>query len=640
MRWWGVILAAALAAGAAEPELVACWHFDEPGGEWAIDATGHGFDARMVGGTRIAGVAGGAVRLNGQGQALVADGVGALAEGGIEAWVRLDKPQAPGQVGFVSFARDLGGKSDLALFGFCAAVNKSTGLAMAFYADAWRGAAGTEVPPVGQWVHLAAAWGATGVAIYLNGREVARDETYRGGLPLHPQVLLGAGSWNSYLACALDEVRLYRSRPEPGLFAAHAADRAYAALPVPPKAPAGMGPQPVIDAAAHYDSASPTSGLQAAIDAVPRTGGVVVIPPGRYLLQRGLVLRSNVTLRGAGPSTVLCRGPEVMAKATADIPAGATSFAVEDATGLELGAEVAVMDRKLYGWNTTHAVLTAIDGGRLTIDRPTRTAYQAADGAMVVNQFAGLAATGAQDFQIADLTIAGDPPRQTATTIVDFTMNGIHLTDCRRAQVRGVRVTGWPADGIGVQIGSEIQVSGCLVSRNRGHGFHPGTGLRNALFVGNTARENGWDGLYFCMNVKHTTVTGNVFVRNGWNGIGGLGNGGDEWNTCTANTCAENAMAGILMNDGKNNTVSGNVCVDNSTAKAGRYAGITVLNCTGCLITGNRCADSREQPTQLVGCSERGQSDRNLFSGNHCDGSQKAIETVGAATRAEGNLGP
>ena len=48
-----------------------------------------------------------------------------------------------------------------------------------------------------------------------------------------------------------------------------------------------------------------TAGIQEAIDALPADGGVVVIPPGTYLLRRSVALRAHVTLRGAGSTTVL-----------------------------------------------------------------------------------------------------------------------------------------------------------------------------------------------------------------------------------------------------------------------------------------------------------------------------------------------
>ena len=47
------------------------------------------------------------------------------------------------------------------------------------------------------------------------------------------------------------------------------------------------------------DFASPhssTAGIQEAVDALPRSGGTVLLPPGRYPLRRSVQLRSAVTL--------------------------------------------------------------------------------------------------------------------------------------------------------------------------------------------------------------------------------------------------------------------------------------------------------------------------------------------------------
>ena len=54
-----------------------------------------------------------------------------------------------------------------------------------------------------------------------------------------------------------------------------------------------------------------TSGLQEAVDALPKSGGVVWVPPGVYTLHRHVRLRSNVTIRGAGQSSRIVRAPEV-----------------------------------------------------------------------------------------------------------------------------------------------------------------------------------------------------------------------------------------------------------------------------------------------------------------------------------------
>ena len=408
--------------------------------------------------------------------------------------------------------------------------------------------------------------------------------------------------------------------------------------PAPTSQSAGTPPGPVIDAARYFDPNSPTCGLQEAIDAVSPAGGVVVIPPGVYTLRRGLVLRSGLALRGSGAATVLRKHPAFMSLLAANCPIGAREIEVKDTAGFEVGSEIGVWDRENGGWHVTHAIVKAVKGGRVSLDRPTTRQYQTGRGALAVNFFPALTAEAQSALAIESLQIDGNLPRQPADAPIDFTFAAVHLVNCTRARASDLWVTLWPGDGISVQGGSDIQVIGCTVSRCRGHGFHPGTSLTNAVFTGNIARENGWDGLYFCAKVRYCTVSGNVFSFNGWSGIGGLGDGGDEWNTCSANTCVANGRAGIQVNNGRNNTATGNVCVNNSRSAPGQWAGIAIQNAAACLVTGNRCGDDQTPPTQHVGIAESGQSDHNLISGNHLGGSKKAVDKVGPHTQAVGNL--
>jgi parallel beta-helix repeat protein len=395
------------------------------------------------------------------------------------------------------------------------------------------------------------------------------------------------------------------------------------------------GPRPVIDAGKYFNLDSPTSGLQEAIDAAGPAGGLIVIPPGIYPLKQSLSTRSGVTLRGSGPATVLRKEPGAASLLAADCPAKVTEVAVKDTAGFEIGGAIALRDREQVGWYITHAIVKAIRPGRIILDRPTTRDYRLDRGAVAVNFFPAITAEDQSALAIEDLQIDGDPAHQPTDAPGDFTFAAVHLVRCTRARVRDVLVTGWPSDGIGVQGGSDAQVIGCQATGCRGHGFHPGTELTGATFTGNVARDNAWDGLFFCARVRQTTVSSNVFTGNGWSGIGGLGNDDDEWNTCSGNICANNGRAGIEMNDGRNNTATGNVCVNNSRSASGRWAGIDISNCTGCLVTGNRCADDQERPTQQVGIRESGRSDYNQIRGNQLHGSQKAVEKIGPHTQGD-----
>ena len=98
-----------------------------------------------------------------------------------------------------------------------------------------------------------------------------------------------------------------------------------------------------------------TSGLQEAVDALPKSGGIVWVPPGVYTLHRHVRLRSNVTIRGAGQSSRIVRAPEVSSPLMSEAQAGETSVHVESESEFTVGMEVSVFDKAQHGWYATHA---------------------------------------------------------------------------------------------------------------------------------------------------------------------------------------------------------------------------------------------------------------------------------------------
>lgn len=63
----------------------------------------------------------------------------------------------------------------------------------------------------------------------------------------------------------------------------------------------------------YLDPEDTSKSLQQAIDSASKSGGAIVqLPEGVFTLERPLVIKSNVSLRGAGPTTVLKAGPEFL----------------------------------------------------------------------------------------------------------------------------------------------------------------------------------------------------------------------------------------------------------------------------------------------------------------------------------------
>lgn len=417
--------------------------------------------------------------------------------------------------------------------------------------------------------------------------------------------------------------------------------------------------QPEVDKRARLCSAdfsradSPTCGIQEAIDRLPEAGGVVVVPPGRYVLRQAIVLRSGVTLRGAGPATVLTRGPQVAANLIRAARKGESHVQVDSTQGFRPGDGAVLFDDAMHGWHAAHVVVKSVEPGVLEFEGPIGSGHREGlfrldRNAVVVNYFPMVCAgTGApsvpqHDLMIERLTIDGNAAENPGPW-QDFTLAAIHLARATDSAVLECTIRHWISDGIGVQGGSDNRVEQCLVEHCRSHGFHPGTSLSGGIFARNIARHNAGDGLYFCCIVRGIAVTNNLFHGNRRSGIGGLGagcNSSDSFNVVSNNVCRENGQYGIQVVGGKNNVVSNNVCFDNSQAAAGRYSGIVVADSQHTVLVGNRCGSDLEEPSQAFGIEETGDSDENVISANLCVGNARGgVTIVGKRTEARGNLG-
>jgi len=391
-----------------------------------------------------------------------------------------------------------------------------------------------------------------------------------------------------------------------------------------------------------------TAGIQEAVDRLPPDGGIVQLPPGRFLLRRSVHLRSNVTLRGSGAATVLTRPGQARSPLARRTERGAMSVVVEDGSVFETGCQIAIFPdaaKGHAGWPAAKVIVTAVDGNTLTLDRALEHAYDpdkrsAHNGwaPVVINVFPGISVEGESGVRIEDLkldgSIAANPGPETS-----WTMAGIHLHGTRDAVVRNVTVSGWPSDGIGVQGGSGNRITELLVEDCRGHGFHPGTLLRHSVFSNIIARRNTQHGLYFCAGVQHVIVSDSLFEANAWSGVGGLGDSNDTFNLVANNVCFGNGQAGIHATHGADNSIIGNMVVNNSKATPGRFSGIHLTSVTDMTVVGNRCLDNQPAKTQSHGIGESGQSNRNLITGNHCLGNLKGgIRLVGPESVATGNM--
>lgn len=394
-----------------------------------------------------------------------------------------------------------------------------------------------------------------------------------------------------------------------------------------------------------FDSHSATSGIQEAIDALGEWGGCVRVPAGEWRLRRSVVLRSRVSLVGDGPATeLIIAAPSVLPLAR-DAHKGSRRVHVQGRVPFAPGDAVGLVDNPRQWWDGTHALVTSVQGELVQLSEPLDEDLKVKEEARIVNLFPGITTAGigppvarevTRDVVLRDLVLRGTNGRE--SSYQDFTYSAVHLVHCHHVRILNVSVFDWPSDGIGVQGGSDMQVTHCQVSKCRGNGFHPGTGLGRSVWFHNIATGNGGDGLFICGWVHDSVCSNSVFTGNGNSGIGGVGHGDDHHNVISDNVCSENAKWGVNAFDGAEHVITGNILRSNSREQPGAYPALRLHNAQRFLVQGNRCADNQDIPTQTRGIVESGDSDWNLVSGNLCVGMAEPVTVVGRNSRAEGNL--
>lgn len=377
---------------------------------------------------------------------------------------------------------------------------------------------------------------------------------------------------------------------------------------------------PVLNALDFAAKDSATSGIQEAIDALPKTGGIVRLPTGMYRLRRSIELRSHVTLRGEGPATVLTRAAAVTITPLArSMAARDRKLYLKNARGLKPGDELCLKSNIEYGWHSRHVVITELKGNTAAVkvlsdDQGRR--YMTKNDAYAANWFPALWILDKRDVTLEAFAIDGGV-RKHARPKTDFTVAAVHTRNSHHLRVLDLTVRDWPGDGIGIQGGEDALVRGCLVENTCGPGLHPGTSLMHSQWVENTAKRCTGDGYYFCRGVRNTVCQGNLFHDNLANGIGGLSDP-DRFNVVANNICAYNGKHGIDAPEALGNTIQGNLCRNNSQSEPGRYAGIHLDRHRENIVRGNQCIDDQPRHTQLDGVVAVDPLGENIIADNTC----------------------
>ena len=173
--------------------------------------------------------------------------------------------------------------------------------------------------------------------------------------------------------------------------------------------------------------------IQQAIDALPASGGLIELFDGTFNFSDDVqITKSNVTIRGAGKSTILKHNPTRWVKLTADSDKGANTVTVQDASQFHVGQLIGITNEELsptakgspekykealagtLPYYTTYLtqcdmhLIEAIQGSTLTLDRGLERAMSPAGNPRVAPAWVMIKAYAKENLELRDFSIDGN----------------------------------------------------------------------------------------------------------------------------------------------------------------------------------------------------------------------------------------
>ncbi len=362
--------------------------------------------------------------------------------------------------------------------------------------------------------------------------------------------------------------------------------------------------------------------IQAAVDRVAaHGGGEVRLQAGLYEMTDSLHLRSGVRIVGEGEKTVLRKAAAVSSPIIAYLGYGHYDISVAEPDKFRVGDGVHIHDDNSGGFYDTVATITWRRGDLLGISRFLNHDYDGRAGAVATTIFPVISGYHLQNASVENLAIEGN--KEENPYLNGCRGGGVFLYQAHDVKLRKLFVRNYNGDGISFQQCRNTVVEGCLVEGCTGLGLHPGSGSVGPIMRKNVSRNNGGDGIFYCLRVSYSLCEGNIIERNGGYGIS-IG-GRDTDHLIRGNTIRHNGKAGIYFRPGdlimagsrqviEKNVLEGN-CVTEGTAEVdiqGETRDIYLLDNT--IVPGRR---GDERLYALLLCP---QADRIVFAGNQVPG--------------------
>ena len=269
-----------------------------------------------------------------------------------------------------------------------------------------------------------------------------------------------------------------------------------------------------MDAYGHHNAA-----IQHAIDTVSnQRGGKVILTAGTYILRGPLLMKSDVTLIGAGNKTILKAVPFVSSPLLEDADVGQKEIHPESAEGFLPGSGVVLMHKKPGSPSMAKRplVLQHVQDGVLYTHGFIESDWWAVHDAVVINYFPHILCSEVHNVQIKNVFIDQKRENDAIALERDIWGGGIYCWRCEHITIERVKVYHAYGDGLRSGQSRHIHWLNCEVSHCTHYGVHPGSHTRPVKINDCDIHHNGSDGLYVCWGVKESEFCRNKIHHNGF----------------------------------------------------------------------------------------------------------------------------
>ncbi len=342
--------------------------------------------------------------------------------------------------------------------------------------------------------------------------------------------------------------------------------------------------------------------IQCAVDRIALLGGgAVELTAGTFAMADSLHMRTGVSVRGQGDTTVLRKNAMKQARVATFLGFGHYDLVVDEPDAFELGDGVLVGDRNAWGFYQSVSTLVRREGDTWFTSRPHPHDYLDTSDGYAKTLFPLVSAVDVHDTALEDLAVDGNADEN--EPLGGCRGGGVFAHRSDRVAVRRVTVRDFAGEGFSFQTCDDLELADCLAERCSGNGLHPGSGSNRFHIHGCTARRCGQSGLFYCLRVRDGLLEDCTFEHNRLHGVS-IG-GRDTGHLNRRLTIRHNGGAGVFLREGGRqvaphyNTIED--CILEHNAAQEDLAEIVLQGQTeGIRLIGNRIRRRPDRPGILV----------------------------------------